>query len=217
MEQGILIFSLSRYAYIPSTTTLKLSLCPVRTPTAKSLSWRLDLWGRGYSSAPVDLPHDDRLYSTAILLALTSSKISWTGSSRFALVGYSMGGGIVANFTSFFPTLVSSLVLIAPSGLIRKYHFSTRSRILHSTGSLPESILEWAVKRRLKQAPATASAVMSKEPGTAIEAEIPEEEGFDEAVLSEKRPNVTAKDVVVCISIVVVSPQAVHYTPVADA
>ncbi|MCJ1247427.1 hypothetical protein MMC30_004641 [Trapelia coarctata] len=172
----------------------------------------LDLWGRGYSSAPVDLPHDDRLYSTAILLALASSPMSWTGSSKFALVGYSMGGGIVANFTSCFPTLVSSLVLIAPSGLIREHHFSTRSRILYSTGFLPESVLEWAVRRRLKQAPATASAAKPKEPGVALEADVPEEKGFDEAILLETRPNVTVKDVVVCIYIVAESAQAAYYT-----
>lgn len=67
-----------------------------------------DLWGRGYSDS-VDLPHDDRLYTTEILLALTSSPLAWTPGG-FSLIGYSLGGGIAADFASSFPNIVKSLV-----------------------------------------------------------------------------------------------------------
>lgn len=67
-----------------------------------------DLWGRGYSDSS-DLPHDSRLYSTAILLAITSSPLPWTPGG-FSLIGYSLGGGIAADFASSFPTIVKSLV-----------------------------------------------------------------------------------------------------------
>jgi hypothetical protein len=67
-----------------------------------------DLWGRGYSDSS-DLPHDSRLYGTGILLAITSSPLPWTPGG-FSLIGYSLGGGIAADFASSFPNIVRSLV-----------------------------------------------------------------------------------------------------------
>ena len=69
-----------------------------------------DLWGRGYSDSS-DLPHDSRLYSTAILLAITSSSLPWTPSG-FSLIGYSLGGGIAVDFTSHFSKMIKSLVCL---------------------------------------------------------------------------------------------------------
>ena len=43
-----------------------------------------DLFGRGYSENPGDLPHDLRLFTTQILLVLSSSPLSWM---KFSLVG----------------------------------------------------------------------------------------------------------------------------------
>ncbi|KNG88120.1 putative alpha/beta hydrolase family protein [Aspergillus nomiae NRRL 13137] len=99
-----------------------------------------DLFGRGYSDCPTDLPQDDRLFATQILLALSTSSVSWTGagSGKFSLVGYSLGGGIAASFASFFPQLLSSLVLLAPAGLIRDSQISFQSRLLYSRGLIPE-------------------------------------------------------------------------------
>jgi pimeloyl-ACP methyl ester carboxylesterase len=115
----------------------------------------LDLWGRGYSDSCADLPHDDRLYTTEILVALASSPLPWTGGpdGGFCLVGYSLGGGISAAFTSHFSNLVKSLVLIAPSGILRPEHISIRSKLLYSTGVFPESLLRWLVKKRLQGGP----------------------------------------------------------------
>ncbi|MCJ1317439.1 hypothetical protein MMC15_002763 [Xylographa vitiligo] len=151
----------------------------------------IDLWGRGYSATPL-LPHDPRLYTTALLLALASSPLSWTGrSTTFALIGYSLGGGICANFTAYFPTLVSSLILIAPAGLIRAHRFSTLNRL---TYGLPDWALEPTVKRRLRDGPARATAV---KPQGAEGGSVEEGAGFDAAVLSARRPGVTVKDAVV--------------------
>ncbi|KAL8826754.1 MAG: hypothetical protein Q9191_003606 [Dirinaria sp. TL-2023a] len=119
----------------------------------------LDLWGRGYSDNPKELPHDTRLFCSAMLLALASSELCWTGSSRFALVGYSLGGGIAAEFMSFFPYLVSRLILIAPSGLVRTKHVSKFSKLLYSNGVLPEPLLEQIVKKRLKGQPSVVVAL----------------------------------------------------------
>ncbi|KAL2258256.1 hypothetical protein VTK26DRAFT_8518 [Humicola hyalothermophila] len=121
-----------------------------------------DLFGRGFSDNPADLPHDARLYTTQILLALASAtETSWTapreggggggGSGGFKLVGYSLGGGIAVHFAAAFPHLVSSLVLLAPAGLIRPQSFGAVTRLVFSTGLVPPPLLEWITRRRLRQ------------------------------------------------------------------
>ena len=81
-----------------------------------------DLWGRGYSDAPYDVPFDTRLFTTQILFALTSSPLSWTGraSRCFSVIGFSLGGGIAMAFAALFPQMLRSLVLLAPSGILRR-------------------------------------------------------------------------------------------------
>ena len=112
-----------------------------------------DLPGRGYSDTPLPTPHSSRLYTTTILLALTSSPLAWTGNGeRFSLIGYSLGGGIVASFTSYFPSLVSSLVLFAPAGLVRQNRVTFLNRILYSTGLINEMTLERITTGRLRRA-----------------------------------------------------------------
>lgn len=111
-----------------------------------------DLPGRGYSDTPVPTPHSNRLYTTTILLALTSSPMPWTGNGEaFSLIGYSLGGGIVANFTSYFPSLVSSLVLLAPSGLVRQSRITLMNKILYNTGLINEMLLERIVNGHMRR------------------------------------------------------------------
>ncbi|OAQ96722.1 hypothetical protein LLEC1_07852, partial [Akanthomyces lecanii] len=83
-----------------------------------------DLFGRGYSDAPADLPYDDRLYTTQMLLALSSSPLPWTGSSAFHLVGFSLGGAIAASFATYHATILRSVTLVCPGGLVRPAHIS---------------------------------------------------------------------------------------------
>ncbi|KAL8941808.1 MAG: hypothetical protein Q9211_001660 [Gyalolechia sp. 1 TL-2023] len=82
----------------------------------------VDLWGRGYSDAPLHVRFDSRLYVTQVLDALASSSIPWTGigSNGFAIIGYSLGGSIAMSFAAYFPNLVNSLILLAPGGILRK-------------------------------------------------------------------------------------------------
>ena len=92
------------------------------------------------------------------MLALISSPLPWTGTKAFSFIGYSLGGGISAAFTSYFPSLVSSLVLIAPSGVIREKHITNTSRILYRTdGILPETLINYLVYRRLNNNPTPIS------------------------------------------------------------
>jgi pimeloyl-ACP methyl ester carboxylesterase len=81
---------------------------------------------------------------------MASSSISWTGTNAFTIIGYSLGGGIAASFTSTFPSLVNSLVLIAPSGLLREKHIAWQSWLLYRTEDiLPERLVRYLVTRRL--------------------------------------------------------------------
>ncbi|KAJ6187397.1 hypothetical protein N7519_002305 [Penicillium mononematosum] len=153
-----------------------------------------DLFGRGYSDCPADLPQDDRLFSTQILLALTSSPISWTGaeSGKFCLTGYSLGGGIAAAFASYFPQLLSSLVLLAPSGLLRDSQISFQSRLLYSKGLMPENILAYLVTRRLKAGPLTRPKPKNKKLNAAdvLSEELPSQRAAATQVLSRAYPHI---------------------------
>ena len=175
-----------------------LHCCIYPTQFSPSLA---DLWGRGYSDSPLNVPQDTRLFTTAILLALTTSPLPWTGSSTFAVVGYSLGGGIAASFTSHFPTLVSSLILLAPAGLLRAHHVNRTNKFLFSTGLVPETVLERIIRKRLQGGSSTAVMVKSSEgsaktAGDAVTEELPKvpnEEGgsFNNTVLSKSRPHIT--------------------------
>jgi len=153
----------------------------------------MDLWGRGYSDSP-DLPHDSRLYSTQILLAITSSPISWTPSG-FSVIGYSLGGGICVDFAGNFPDLVKSVVLLAPGGLIRPRHFGWLGKMMLA-GVLSDSVLCWIARRRLKKSPSATTVINDK--SKIVQAGKEDLVGqeiqgvdFDEVRLSKGRPGVT--------------------------
>lgn len=110
-----------------------------------------DLFGRGFSDGVGDLPHDARLYTSQMLLALASSPLSWTGDGALDVLGYSMGGGVAVNFAAAFPRMVRSLVLLAPAGLIRPERFGVAARFVFTSGIVPERLLAAVTRRRLRQ------------------------------------------------------------------
>lgn len=109
-----------------------------------------DLPGRGYSDSPDPSTHrqDFALFSSQIFAVITSSPLDWAGEG-FTLVGYSLGGGISISFASYFPSLVKSLVLLAPSGVIRPGRMTLSSRFLYG-GWLPDPLVERLVTLRMK-------------------------------------------------------------------
>jgi pimeloyl-ACP methyl ester carboxylesterase len=119
-----------------------------------------DLFGRGHSSAPSPSLHQysSALYTTQILLTLHSSPLrTW---KPFTLIGYSLGGALAADFTSYFPSSISHLFLLAPGGLIRTSHITWKSRLLYSTGGIvPEWLIERLVAQRLWTGPETARTI----------------------------------------------------------
>lgn len=111
-----------------------------------------------------------------------------------------MGGAIAADFTANFPSLVTSLVLMAPGGLIRPQHFNWSSRILFFTDLLPDWAVEWIMRRRLER------EVRGTRDGVVVDAEIPrtsnqlagtQDPVFEDTLISPRgRPGVTIGDVV---------------------
>ena len=62
-----------------------------------------------------------------------------------------MGGGIAVHFAGAFPRMVSSLVLLAPAGLIRAENFGTVTRYIFTSGVVPTRILSALTARRLRK------------------------------------------------------------------
>lgn len=146
-----------------------------------------DLPGRGYSDCadPESAPQDLEFFIAQIFYVLGSSPCptSWLADGeegRFTIVGYSLGGGIAAGFASWFPRLVGSLVLIAPSGLLRAERIGRSSRLLYS-GLLPQGLVGWLVGRRLRgggsATPGTkgGNPEATTGPGKAAVGEVPKE------------------------------------------
>jgi pimeloyl-ACP methyl ester carboxylesterase len=141
------------------------------------------------------------LFSSQILLVLATSPLSWTGScsGRFSIVGYSLGGGIATAFTSHFPSLVSSLVTIAPSGLLRPHHIARSSRLIYSEGIVPDSVLNFFVRRRLRTPlyPTEPKADDEKPSATdSVAAELPSPESSVPLPLSKSHPDITIEEAV---------------------
>jgi pimeloyl-ACP methyl ester carboxylesterase len=159
-----------------------------------------DLFGRGYSDCPSDAPQDDRLFATQIFLALGSSPVSWTGagSGKFCLVGYSLGGGIAVAFASYFPNLLSALVLLAPAGLIRDSQISFQSRLLYSRGLVPERVLGFLVGRRLRAGPLTTPKPKNEKLNAAdvLTEELPSQTAGNMQLLSRAYPHVSVPNAV---------------------
>lgn len=128
----------------------------------------IDLFGRGYSSAPSPELHryDSSLYTSQILLCLQSSSIPWTS---FTLVGYSLGGALAADFTSYFPNLIKGLVLVAPGGLIRTSHITLKSKLTYQSGWMSEWLVQRIVAARLWTGP--NSHTIESSPGAVEHAE----------------------------------------------
>ncbi|KAB5551151.1 Alpha/Beta hydrolase protein [Coniochaeta sp. 2T2.1] len=131
-----------------------------------------DLFGRGFSDAPSDLPHDARLYVAQTLIALASSPLSWTGKdARVKVVGYSMGGGIATHFVTSFPGIVESLALLAPAGMIRPEKFGRLANFVYRSGMVPGRVLGVLTRRRLER-PIASGVKGGRNPGENAEEEM---------------------------------------------
>ncbi|KAL8828314.1 MAG: hypothetical protein Q9191_002654 [Dirinaria sp. TL-2023a] len=107
----------------------------------------IDLWGRGYSDTPLNVPHDSRLFCMQIFFALASSSISWTGASSngFSLIGFSLGGAIGISFAAHYPYLINSIILLAPGGILRSLPTEYLNTLFRYPSWVPSAYLKYAV------------------------------------------------------------------------
>ncbi|KAI0450706.1 alpha/beta-hydrolase [Xylaria acuta] len=149
-----------------------------------------DLFGRGYSDAPHDATYDERLYTTQILLVLASSTTPWMEKPGFHLVGYSLGGALSVVFARYFPHHVQSLSLIAPGGLIRRYHIGWWSWLYYNSGLLPEFLVKPLVGRRIRPTAKAMGEPVNRDGDVNGGVE------FDGAAVSKTQPHVAVAEVV---------------------
>lgn len=156
-----------------------------------------DLFGRGWSDTPdpADVDYDERLFASQIMMVLASSEVNWTsnavagGDGGFHIIGYSFGGGLAANFASWFPHLVRSLVLVAPGGLLNKQSDANwRARLLYSRSWLAEKLLYYIYRRRLEP---KYVATEDGSDGAGNKTGDP----WDDALILPDRPNITVASV----------------------
>ncbi|GKT42351.1 serine O-succinyltransferase [Colletotrichum spaethianum] len=144
-----------------------------------------DLFGRGFSDGVGDLPHDARLYTTQVLLALASSPLAWSGTNSVRVIGYSLGGAVAASFATAFPHMVESLVLLAPAGLIRAENFGVLAQLTFQSGLVPGRILAAITRKRLQR------PLASKRSNAVAEEDDPAEKFVDVAAAEVSGPNGT--------------------------
>jgi pimeloyl-ACP methyl ester carboxylesterase len=183
-----------------STPCISLAALAARLARQGCRVMLFDLYGRGYSDTPDPRVYrqDIGLYSAQILSALATSRVDWM--AGFTLVGYSLGGGIAASFTYHYPALVDSLVLIAPSGVMRRSRISWSSIILYG-GYLPDWLVFPLVAYRIRggfdapklRAPKIAAGRKTLDVADAAREEVPGGQIYDDfaenkAVLFENRP-----------------------------
>lgn len=158
-------------------------------PLASADSLYTDLFGRGYSDSPRDLSHDGRLYTFQILAVLSSSPLSWTGTAAFHLVGFSLGGSIAVTFAAYHASMLRSMTLIAPGGLIRTSHISRRAHFIYSSFLLPE----WLRLRLMWNSIEPRHGSLSAEnPDETVQSDT----DFDSVSITTDQPNVRIGDVV---------------------
>lgn len=117
-------------------------------------------------------------------------------------MGYSLGGCLAAAFARYFPQRLESLVLVAGGGLIRRYHVGWQSRLLYDSNLLPEWLVRWLVRRRIRplaEPPKAAGGtdIAAAETKTGIgNGDANGGRGFDSTAISKFRPHVSISSVV---------------------
>ncbi|KAJ7701728.1 Alpha/Beta hydrolase protein [Mycena metata] len=144
-----------------------------------------DLYGRGYSDAPMGAAYDAQLYVTQ--LALLLQHLGW---QRTRIGGVSMGGAIAAAFVATFPNLVErDVVLVASAGLVESADLPRTAKVISSpfVQALTANPLIYAYLRRLASKPDA-----TREPRAALIQELVRHQsahlaGFNRAVSSSLR------------------------------
>jgi len=103
-------------------------------------------------------------------------------------VGFSLGGSIAVLFAAYHASMLRSVTLVCPGGLIRTSHISNRSRFLYSSGLIPEWLRLKLIHGSLEPRHGALSADV---PDENLHADI----DFDEVPISSDQPRVRIGDV----------------------
>ncbi|KAI8897338.1 Alpha/Beta hydrolase protein [Globomyces pollinis-pini] len=76
-----------------------------------------DLYGRGYSDSP------GTIYNNGLFIVQLANLLQYFDWKGATIIGYSLGGAVTAGFVSRYPEWVSSVILVAPAGIMKKMPF----------------------------------------------------------------------------------------------
>ncbi|KAL6237191.1 hypothetical protein BDW75DRAFT_204480 [Aspergillus navahoensis] len=137
--------SIRRVLFIHGVQTPAIGLQPL----AKELSTRfpsaqcvlVDLWGHGLTDTPV-APHEPALFHQ--LIEALMDHLGWHDAH---MIGYSFGGSTTATFAAARPDRVSSMVLVAPAGLLREARFTDEQKsYLRGGDGVEEGAKDWILE-----------------------------------------------------------------------
>ncbi|KAL4816808.1 Alpha/Beta hydrolase protein [Aspergillus spinulosporus] len=138
--------SIRRVLFIHGVQTPAIGLQPLskelssRFPSAQCVL--VDLWGHGLTDTPF-APHEPALFHQ--LIEDLMSHLGWPNAH---MIGYSFGGSTTAMFAAARPDRVSSMVLVAPAGLLREARFTDEQRgyLRGGNAGLEEAAKDWILE-----------------------------------------------------------------------
>jgi pimeloyl-ACP methyl ester carboxylesterase len=114
----------------PCINLLPLADALLSSPAQRTEILLYDLWGHGLSSTPL-LPPTLGIFHFQLLALL--SHLRWSDPAPH-LLGFSYSGSIAVSFAAVHPSLLSSVSLIAPTGLLRSSSIPSWTQLVRSGG-----------------------------------------------------------------------------------
>lgn len=151
------------------------------TPELTALGFRVlryDLYGRGFSDAPVGA-QSIAFFNQQLSDLLADQKVT----ENITLMGYSMGGSIAAAYSAAHPDRVARVILVAPAGIEEHVsRFDRLCRCLPAVGDWMHGMFAAGRMRRGSQKPADIAGMQDFQLSR---------RGFLPAVLSSRRHALT--------------------------
>lgn len=136
---------IDRVLFVHGVQTPALGLQPLASAVHNAFPYAhcvlVDLWGHGLSDTPIT-PHSAAIFHDLIIELL--GVLQW---EKAHFVGYSFGGSTVATFAARHTERLSSMVLIAPAGLLRTSELTElENSYMRGGEGLEEKAQEWVIE-----------------------------------------------------------------------